>query len=76
MKWVRGNTDGFLKMLTKIVSRFKGLVIELWAGNASWHNKTPSEAVSFRVHKLEHSLFSVVSSGARWAGTALADAAL
>jgi len=37
MKWVRGNTDGFLKMLTKIVSRFKGLTIDLWADNASWH---------------------------------------
>ena len=37
MKWVRGDTDGFLKMLMKIASRFKGLVIDLWADNASWH---------------------------------------
>jgi transposase len=37
MKWVRGNTDGFLKMLTRIVSRFKALAIELWVDNASWH---------------------------------------
>lgn len=37
MKWVRGNTDGFLKTLTKIVYRFRGLSIDLWADNASWH---------------------------------------
>ena len=24
-------------MLTKIVSRFKGSAIDLWADNASWH---------------------------------------
>jgi len=36
MKWVRGNPDGFLKMLTRIVSRFKGLVIDPWADSVSW----------------------------------------
>jgi len=57
MKWVRGNTDGFLKMLTKIVSRFKGLVIDLWADNASWH-KGPrvkcflAEHSNLRIHYL------------------------
>jgi transposase len=37
MKWVRGNTEGFLKMLTKIVPRFQGKIIDLWLDNASWH---------------------------------------
>jgi len=37
MKAVRGNTDGFLKMLTKIMSRFKGVIVDLWIDNASWH---------------------------------------
>jgi transposase len=37
MKWVRGNTDGFLKMLTRITYRFRGVAIDLWADNASWH---------------------------------------
>jgi DDE superfamily endonuclease len=37
MKWVRGNTDGFLKMLARIVCQFKGRTIDLWADNASWH---------------------------------------
>jgi transposase len=37
MKAVRGNTDGFLKMLTRIISRFKGVIVDLWVDNASWH---------------------------------------
>jgi transposase len=37
MKWVRGNTDGFLKMLTRIVYRFRGRIIDLCVDNASWH---------------------------------------
>jgi transposase len=57
MKWVRGNTDGFLKMLARIISRFKGLVIDLWADNASWH-KGPrvkqflSEHTNLSIHYL------------------------
>ena len=34
---MRGNTDGFLNVLTKIVSRFKEAVIDIWVDNASWH---------------------------------------
>jgi len=34
IKWMRGNTEGFLKMLTRIVSRFKGLTIDLRADNS------------------------------------------
>ena len=57
MKWVRGNTDGFLKMLTRIVSRFRGLVIDLWADNASWHkgprvNQFLSEHANLSIHYL------------------------
>lgn len=37
MKWVRGDTDGFLKMLKRIVYRFKGRIIDLFVDNASWH---------------------------------------
>jgi len=57
MKWVRGNTDGFLKMLARIVLRFKGLVVDLWADNASWH-KGPrvsqflSEHTNLSIHYL------------------------
>jgi hypothetical protein len=39
MKAVRGNTDGFLKMLTRIISRFKGVIVDLWVDNASWHSR-------------------------------------
>jgi hypothetical protein len=37
MKWVKGNTDGFLKLLSRIVSRFKGKTIDLWVDRAKWH---------------------------------------
>lgn len=37
IKWVSGNTDGFLKILRKILVRFEGKVIDLWVDNASWH---------------------------------------
>jgi hypothetical protein len=37
MKWVKGNTDGFLKFLSRIVSRFKGKTIDLWVDRAKWH---------------------------------------
>ena len=37
MKWVRGDTDGFLKMLKRIMYRFMGRIIDLFVDNASWH---------------------------------------
>ena len=37
MKWVKGNTDGFLKLLSRIVSRFKRKTIDLWVDRAKWH---------------------------------------
>jgi transposase len=57
MKWVRGNTDGFLKMLARIVSRFKDLTIDLWVDNASWHkgsrvNHFLSEYPNLAIHYL------------------------
>jgi transposase len=33
----RGNTDGFLALLTHIIYRFKKVVIELWVDQARWH---------------------------------------
>lgn len=37
IKWISGNTEGFLKILQKILVRFEGKVIDLWVDNASWH---------------------------------------
>lgn len=50
MKWIQGNTDGFLQMLRKIVYRFKNKNIDLWVDNAKWHNG--SRVADFlRVHR-------------------------
>jgi len=40
MKWIQGNTDGFLQMLRKIVYRFKNKNIDLWVDNAKWHKSS------------------------------------
>jgi transposase len=37
MKSIKGDTCGFLKLLKKILTRFKGKIIDLWADNARWH---------------------------------------
>ena len=37
MKWIKGNTDGFLKLLSQIVYKFKRKVIDLWVDRAKWH---------------------------------------
>jgi len=37
IKQPKGNTDGFLAMLTCIVRRYKQLFIELWVDQARWH---------------------------------------
>ena len=37
VKQPKGNTDGFLAMLTTILKRYKQVVIELWVDNARWH---------------------------------------
>jgi len=37
MKWIKGNTDGFLKLLSQIVYKFKRKVIDLWVDRARWH---------------------------------------
>lgn len=37
MEWIKGNTDGFLQMLQKIIHRFRGTIIDLWVDNARWH---------------------------------------
>jgi len=33
----KGNTDGFLIMLKKILCRYKGSIIDLWVDQARWH---------------------------------------
>jgi transposase len=33
----KGNTDGFLIMLKKILCRYKGIIIDLWVDQARWH---------------------------------------
>jgi transposase len=37
MKWIKGDTKGFLNLLKKIVYRFKGKIIDLWVDKAPWH---------------------------------------
>lgn len=37
MKWARGDREGFLKMLKRIVCRFRGKIIDLWVDRAPWH---------------------------------------
>lgn len=37
MKWAQGNTDGFLRVLKRLVLRFKGKTIDLWVDRARWH---------------------------------------
>ncbi|GFP25196.1 hypothetical protein HKBW3S25_00654 [Candidatus Hakubella thermalkaliphila] len=37
MKAEKGDTTGFLKMLMRIIIRFKGKIIDLWVDNARWH---------------------------------------
>lgn len=37
VKQDRGNTDGFLGMLTAILCRYKKVMIELWVDQARWH---------------------------------------
>ena len=33
----KGNTDGFLIMLKKVLCRYKGIIIDLWVDQARWH---------------------------------------
>lgn len=33
----KGNTNGFLIMLKKILCRYKGIIIDLWVDQARWH---------------------------------------
>jgi transposase len=37
LKQHKGNTDGFLAMLKKILNRYKGMVIYLFVDQARWH---------------------------------------
>ena len=37
LKQEKGDTNGFLAMLKNIISRFKGMTIELWVDHARWH---------------------------------------
>jgi hypothetical protein len=37
MKWARGDREGFLKMIKRIVCRFRDKIIDLWVDRAPWH---------------------------------------
>ena len=54
MKWISGNTDGFIQMLRKIIGHFKGKTIDLWTDNARWHKGARVEAFA-----AEHSFFHI-----------------
>ncbi len=44
----KGNTDGFLIMLKKILCRNKGIIIDLWVDQARWHKG--KRVVAFLCH--------------------------
>ena len=54
MQWVKGNTDGFLQMLHRIIRRFQGKMVDLWVDNARWHKGPRVQAFL-----LEHSLCQI-----------------
>jgi len=37
MKWRKGNTEGFMRLLKSIMVRFKDKIIDLWIDRAPWH---------------------------------------
>lgn len=37
MKWIKGDTEGFIRLLKRIVCRFKDKIIDLWVDRAPWH---------------------------------------
>lgn len=49
LRWIRGNTEGFLHVLGTILSRFKETTIDLWVDNAKWH-KGPRVRAFLAVH--------------------------
>ncbi len=53
LKWVKGNTDGFLEALRQIKNRFKGKVIDLWVDRASWHRGKRVEAFCMEYSQLQ-----------------------
>ena len=53
LKWVKGNTDGFLEAIKQIKNRFKGKVIDLWVDRASWHRGKCVEAFCMEYSQLQ-----------------------
>lgn len=37
MRWIKGDTEGFLRMLKKIIYKFKDKIIDIWVDRAPWH---------------------------------------
>ena len=52
LEWIKGNTVGFLKMLKKIMSKFKDKTIDLWVDNAPWHKGELIKAFLLRYKRL------------------------
>jgi transposase len=52
MKWVKGDTEGFLKLLRRILSRFKETIIDLWVDGAKWHKGERVERFCMEYHQL------------------------
>ena len=53
LKWVSGNTQGFLRVLARIVHRFEGKIIDLWVDNASWHKAKRVDNFLAEYHRLK-----------------------
>lgn len=47
MKWPKGNTEGFLKLLHHLLVRFKLAIIDLWVDRAKWHRGERVEQFCF-----------------------------
>ena len=54
MKWISGNTDGFIQLLRKITYRLRGKTIDIWVDNAKWHKGMRVETLL-----VEHSFLQV-----------------
>lgn len=73
MKWISGNTDGFIQLLRKITYRLKGKTINIWVDNAKWHK---GRDLYCRAFFSSSSLSARLSPGAELSGMPMAHPAI